>query len=136
MLRVGLWSTSHIKWIYEEVINVLNYHSWKNMEKSHGNNKFKISGTTWDKEVELPNVSHSISDIQDYFEYILKKHKHWLINHKFKYIPTKFRTELHSKLSQESWAYYLELLTPETMKLRGSTKRRTTKEKMVKMCHN
>ena len=125
MFRVGLWSTSHIKWIYKEVINVLNYHSWRNMEKSHGNNKFKISGTTWDKEVELPDVSHSVSDIQDYFEHILKKHKHWLINLQFKYIPTKFRTELHSKLGQDTilsfwhpklWSYVEVLKEGQTKK--------------------
>ena len=30
--------------------------------------------------------------------------------------------------------YYLELLTPETMKLLGSTKSKITENKMVKMC--
>ena len=35
-------------------------------------NKFKISATTWNKEFELPDRSYSVSDIQDYFEYILK----------------------------------------------------------------
>ena len=39
---------------------------------SYKNNKFKISTPTWNEE--LPDGSHSISDIQDYFEYILKKH--------------------------------------------------------------
>ena len=36
------------------------------------NNKFKISAPTWNKEFELLDGSHSVSDIQDYFEYILK----------------------------------------------------------------
>ena len=44
-------------------------------KKSYQNNKFKISGTTWDDEFELPDWSYSASDIQDYFEYIIKKHK-------------------------------------------------------------
>ena len=35
--------------------------------------KFKISAPTWNEEFELPNGSYSVSDIQDYFEYILKK---------------------------------------------------------------
>ena len=50
------------------------YYTWKNIKKSYKNNKFKISAPTWNEEFELPDGSYSISDIQDYFEYILKKH--------------------------------------------------------------
>ena len=32
-----------------------------------------MSAPTWNEDFELPNGSHSISDIQDYFEYIFKK---------------------------------------------------------------
>ena len=42
------------------------------MKKSYKNNKFKISALTWDKVFELPDGSYSISDIQDYLEYIVK----------------------------------------------------------------
>ena len=45
----------------------------KMQKKSYKNNKFKISAPTWNGEFELPDGSYSISDIQDYFEYILKK---------------------------------------------------------------
>ena len=34
----------------------------------------KISAPTWKEEFELPDRSYSVSDIQDYFAYILKKH--------------------------------------------------------------
>ena len=43
------------------------------MEKhksSYNNNKFKISAPTWNDKFELPDGSYSVSDIQDYFEYI------------------------------------------------------------------
>ena len=50
------------------------YYTWKNMKYSYKNNKFKISAPTWSDEFELPDGSYSVSDIQDYFEYILKKH--------------------------------------------------------------
>ena len=50
------------------------YYTWKNMKSTYNNNKFKISAPTWNDEFELPDGSYSISDIQDYFEYILKKH--------------------------------------------------------------
>ena len=50
------------------------YYTWKNIKSSYNNNNFKISVPTWSDEFELPDGSYSISDIQDYFEYILKKH--------------------------------------------------------------
>ena len=49
-------------------------YTWKNIKSSYNNNKFKISAPTWTDEFELPDGSYSMSDIQDYFEYILKKH--------------------------------------------------------------
>ena len=54
--------------------NLSIYYTWKNIKISYNNNKFIISAPTWDDEFELPDGSYSISDIQDYFEYILKKH--------------------------------------------------------------
>ena len=45
-----------------------------NIKKSYKNNKFKMSVPTWNKELELPDESYSVLDIQDYFEYILEKH--------------------------------------------------------------
>ena len=47
----------------------------KNIKKSFKNNKFKISTPTLNAEFKLPGGSYSISDIQDYFEYILKIHR-------------------------------------------------------------
>ena len=46
----------------------------ENVKSSYNNNKFKISAPSWSEEFKLPDGSSSISDIQDYFEYILKKH--------------------------------------------------------------
>ena len=53
--------------------NISIYYIWKNIKSSYNNNEFKIFALTWDDKFELPNSSYSISDIQDYFEYILKK---------------------------------------------------------------
>ena len=50
------------------------YYTWKNIKSSYNNNKFKISAPTWNEQFELLDGSYSVSDIQDYFEYILKKH--------------------------------------------------------------
>ena len=53
--------------------NLSIYYTWKKLKSSYNNNKFKISAPTWSEEFELPDGSYSVSDIQDYFEYILKK---------------------------------------------------------------
>ena len=61
----------------EKVIDFSNltiYYTWKNIKSSYNNNKFKISAPTWNNKFELPGGWYSISDIQDYFEYISKKH--------------------------------------------------------------
>ena len=50
------------------------YYTWKNVKSSYNKNKFKISAPTWSEEFKLQDGSYSVSDIQDYFEYILKKH--------------------------------------------------------------
>ena len=47
----------------------------ENIKSSYNKNKFKISALTWKDEFELPDGSYSVSDIQDYFEYISKKTK-------------------------------------------------------------
>ena len=51
------------------------YYTWKNIKSEYNNNKFKISAPTWDDTFDLLDGSYSISDIQDYFEFIIKKHE-------------------------------------------------------------
>ena len=48
------------------------YYTWKNIKKSHKNNKFKISPLTWNEGFELPDGSYYVPNLQDYFEYIVK----------------------------------------------------------------
>ena len=55
---------------YIVLSNLTIFYTWKNVKKSYKN---KISATTWNEEFELPDQSSSLSDIEDYFEYILKK---------------------------------------------------------------
>ena len=54
--------------------NLSIYYTWKNIKSEYSNNKFKISVPTWKDEFNLPDGSYSVSDIQDYFKYIIKKH--------------------------------------------------------------
>ena len=69
-------------------------------------------------------MSYSISDIQDYFEYILKNHGENTINPSLRIHVNKIESGITFKIKN---GYYLELLTPETMKLLGSTKSKITK---------
>ena len=50
--------------------NLSIYYTWKNIKNSYNNNKIKISATTWNDEFRLPDGSYSVSNIQDYFEFI------------------------------------------------------------------
>ena len=100
--------------------------TWKNIKSSYNNNKFKISAPTWSDEFELPDGSYSVSDIQDYFEYILKKHSENVDNLSARIYVNKIENRITFKIKN---GYYLELLTPETMKLLGSTKSKITKDK-------
>ena len=56
----------------DKYVDLYIYYTWKNVKKSYKNNEFKISAPTWNKEFELTHESYSVSDIQDYFEYIIK----------------------------------------------------------------
>ena len=88
------------------------YYTWKNIKSPHNNNKFKISAPTWSDEFELPDGSYSISEIQDYFEYILKKHSKNVGNPSIKIYVNKIENRVTFKIKN---GYYLELLAPETM---------------------
>ena len=106
--------------------NLSIYYTWKNIKNLYNNNKFKISAPTCNEEFELPNGSYSISDIQDYFEYILKKHSKNVDNPSIKIYVNKIENRITFEIRS---GYYLEILTPETMKLLGSTESKITKNK-------
>ena len=106
--------------------NLSIYYTWKNIKSSYNNNKLKISAPSWSDEFELPDGSYSISDIQDYFEYILKKRSENVDNPSIKIYVNKIENRITLKIKN---GYYLELLTSETMKLLGSTENKVTKDK-------
>ena len=51
------------------------YYTWKNIKSDYNNNKFKISAPTWNDTFDVPHGSYSIAALQNYFEYIIKKHE-------------------------------------------------------------
>ena len=91
------------------------------MKSSYNNNKFNISAPTWSDEFELTDGSYSISDIQDYFEYILKKHSENVDNPSIRIYVNKIENRITFKFKNR---YYIE-----TMKLLGSTEGKILKDK-------
>ena len=106
--------------------NVSIYYTWKNIKSLYNNNKFKTSAPTWDDKFELPDGSYSVPDVQDYFEHILKKHGKNIDNPSVKIYVNKIENRITFRIKN---GYSLELLTPETMKLLGSTENKITKDK-------
>ena len=99
--------------------NLSIYYKWKNIKSSYNNNKFKMSAPTWNDKFELPDGLDSVSYIQDYFEYILKKHVENTDKPSVQIYVNKIENRVTFKIKN---GYSLELLTTEAMKLLGSTK--------------
>ena len=103
------------------------------MEKyKYNNNKFKVSAPTRNDTFHLPDGSYTICDIQDYFEFIIKKHETLTENPPVQIYPNKIKNRIVFKINT---GYKLELLT-ETMRLLGSTKKLVIKIKTEKMYQN
>ena len=103
----------------------LNIYRWKNMKYSLDNNEFKISAPTWNDEFELPDGSYSVSDIQNYFEYIFLINGEKTDNPSIRIYVNKVKNGITFKIKT---GYYLELSTSETMKLPRSTESKITND--------
>ena len=81
--------------------NLSIYYTWKNIKISYNNNKFKTSAPKWIDEFELSDGSYSISDIQDYFENILKNYSENIDKASIKIYVNKIEIRLHLKLKMD-----------------------------------
>ena len=106
--------------------NLSIYYTWKNIKTEYNNNKFRISAPAWNETFDLPDGSYSIDDIQDYFEFIIKKHVILNDNLSIKIYSNKIKNRTIFKIEN---GYKLELLTPEAMKLLGRRKKVVHKDK-------
>ena len=100
--------------------NLSIYYTWKNIKSEYSNNKLKISALTWNDEFNLLDGSYSVSDIQDYFEYVIKKHETIEDNPPVQNYVNKIKNRISFEIKT---GYKLELLTKETMQLLGSSKK-------------
>ena len=97
------------------LVNLSFYYAWKNIKSAYNNNQFKMPAPIWNDAFDLPDGSypsnlqchHSYDGIEDYFEFIIKKHD-------------VFKVKA---------GYKLELLSPETMKLLGEAEKDVDKDK-------
>ena len=78
------------------------------------------------KHFDLPDGSCTIDGIQDYFEFIIKKHETLTDNPSIKIYSNKIKNRIVFKIKN---GYKLELLTPKTMKLLGSAYKVVDKDK-------
>ena len=57
------------------LLNLSICYTWKNIRKQYRNNKLQTRAPAWNNKFELPNGPYSVSDIQDYIEFVIKKYK-------------------------------------------------------------
>ena len=88
--------------------NLSIYYTWKNLKSSYNNKKFKISAQTLSDEFKMPDGSYLISPISSLL------HDENFDDPSIKIYVNKIENRVTFKIKK---GYYLELLTPETMKL-------------------
>ena len=93
---------------YVVLLNFSIYYIWKNIKKSYKINNFKMSAPTWNEEFYLPDGSYSVSDIQDYFEYIIRKLETVTDNPSIMIYINKIENRTMIKINT---GYYVELLS-------------------------
>ena len=108
------------------LVNLSIYYTWKNIKSVCNNNKFKVSAPALNDEFDLPDGSYSKANIQDYFEFIIKKQETLAENPPVQIYPNKIRSRIVFKVKIR---YKLELLSSETMKLFGSLKKDVDQDK-------
>ena len=98
--------------------NLSIYYTWKNVKSDYNNNKFKISAPTWNDTFDVPDGSYSIAALQNYFEYIIKKHETIADVYPVLIYVNEINNRIVFKIKS---GYQLELLSKETMRLLGSS---------------
>ena len=98
---------------HDTLQNLSIYYTRKNIRKQHKNNKLKIIAPIWNDEFQLLDGSYSVSNIQDYIKYIIKKHETIAIIPPIHVYINRTNNRLVFEIKD---GYKLELQMPETMK--------------------
>ena len=98
--------------------NLSIYYKWKNVKSDYNNNKVKISAPTWNNTFDVPDGSYSIAALQNYFEYIIKKHETIAEVSPVLIYVNEINNRIVFKIKS---GYNLKLLSKETMRLLGSS---------------
>ena len=98
--------------------NLSIYYTWKSIKSDFNNNKFKISAPTWNDTFDVPDGSYSIAALQNYFEYIIKKHETIADVSPVLIYVNEINNRIVFKIKS---GYKLELLSKKTMRLLGSS---------------
>ena len=106
--------------------NLSIYYTWKNIKSEYNNNKFKIFVPTWNDLFNLSDGSYSVSDFQNYFEYVNKKHETIADTPPAHIYVNKIKNRIVFKIKT---GYKLEVLSEETMQLSGCSKKYSSKQK-------
>ena len=108
--------------------NLSIYYTWKNIKSEYNNNKYKISAPTWNDEFNVPDGSYSVFNIQDCFEYIIKKHE-TITDTANPPVEIDVNEIKNRIVFKKKTGYKLELLTEKTMQLFGRSKKVIDKNK-------
>ena len=73
------------------LVNSSMYYTWTNIKSAYNNN-------IWNYELDLPDNSYSISDIQGYFEFVIKKHENLTENSPIQIYPNKIKNRIIFKI--------------------------------------
>ena len=89
-------------------------------------NEFEISAPIWNEILELPDGSYPVSNIKDYFEYIIKKYETMTYNSPIRLFVSKIENMVTFRTTT---GHHLEFLTHEAMKVLRGTKSNINKDK-------
>ena len=70
----------------------------KKYKKSYRNNTFKKSGSTWNEKFKLSDGSYSVTDIEGYSEYNIKKHETMTDNPPIRIYVSKIKNRITFKI--------------------------------------
>ena len=107
--------------------NLSIYYTWKNIKTHTITKNLKYQLQHGMLKIWTSDALYFISNIQDYFEYILKEHGEIIDKPSAKIYVNKIENRIIFRIKK---GYGLELLTSETMKLLGSAENKITKSKI------